>query len=88
MSDAKTWRDVYESVKEREAPKKLVDSKQVEQLREGSNVTVYARRRSMHQKEDEIGRWKLIERELEERGLPLYTGSKKRKQKTAEAGIL
>jgi hypothetical protein len=36
------------------------------------NVTIYDRRVNNMDKDQQLGRWKVISRELEQRGLPLY----------------
>ncbi len=37
-----------------------------------NNVTVFDRRVNSVDKDQQLGRWKVIRRELEQRGLPLY----------------
>jgi hypothetical protein len=54
-------------------PRKVIEAlKQKADLAELPNVTVYGRRRTPVDKERSLGRWKVIETELRERGLPVY----------------
>lgn len=69
MSSAKTFGDFFEKIKVKPPPKKLIDSVQLQRLSTEANVKVYENRRSIYVKEEEIGRWKLIEKELLDRGL-------------------
>lgn len=48
---------------------------------DNSNVTVHAQRRTPIDKHRQVGRWKIIEDELEQRNLPV-TGSRWRDAKT------
>jgi hypothetical protein len=53
-------------------PKKLVETlAQKQVLFDLPNVKVHARRVTPIDKEKSVGRWKLIEKELENRGLPV-----------------
>jgi len=53
-------------------PRKLIDALvQKEDLINLPNVTVYERRVTPIDKERSIGRWKVIEQELQKRGLPV-----------------
>ena len=47
----------------------LFDDNRLEGL---NNVTIYDRRVNAVDKDQQLGRWKLIQRALEERGLPAY----------------
>jgi hypothetical protein len=53
-------------------PKKLVETLLADDaLQELPNVQIYERRVTPIDKETKLGRWKLIEKELESRGLPV-----------------
>ena len=53
-------------------PRKLVDAlKQKEELLNLPNVNIYAKRVTPIDKHKSVGRWKVIGRELGERGLPV-----------------
>ena len=53
-------------------PKNLHEELAVrEDLTSQSNVMVLSRRETPVDKEKEVGRWKVIEKELQERGLPV-----------------
>ena len=53
-------------------PRKIVEAlEQKEDLINLPNVSVYARRVTPIDKERSVGRWKIIEQELQERGLPV-----------------
>lgn len=53
-------------------PRKLVDAlEQKEELLTLPNVHVYPSRITPIDKEQRVGRWKVIEKELQERGLPV-----------------
>lgn len=53
-------------------PRKLVDRlAQREDLMSLPNISVFAKRITPIDKERSLGRWKLIEKELQERGLPV-----------------
>jgi hypothetical protein len=53
-------------------PRKLVEAlEQKEDLINLPNVSVYAKRVTPIDKERRVGRWKIIEQELQERGLPV-----------------
>lgn len=76
ISNASTVTDFYTAVKARERPQKLAETPEVQQLSEQlPNVQLHRRKRSMITKEKEIGRWKLIEAELNARDLPI-TGTR------------
>lgn len=45
---------------------------QTSELTELPNVSVYASRRTPIHKERSVGRWKVIEKELQEQGLPVF----------------
>jgi Ribosomal subunit 39S len=54
-------------------PNKVVDAlKQKSYLVELPNVIIYGRRQTPVDKERKVGRWKVIEKELRERGLPVF----------------
>jgi len=54
-------------------PRKVVDAlAQQEKLINLPNVTVYENRLTPVDKEKMVGRWKVIEKELKEKGLPVF----------------
>jgi Ribosomal subunit 39S len=58
-------------------PRKLVEAlEQKEELMNLPNVSIYAKRITPIDKHKSVGRWKVIEKELMERGLPV-TGHEK-----------
>ena len=61
-------------------PRKLFDALKVkEDLLTLPNVSVYQSKITFKDKEETVGRWKVIEQELRARGLPLFGGDRKRK---------
>ncbi|KAI5360855.1 putative ribosomal protein L50, mitochondria [Septoria linicola] len=73
MNNASTLSDLYEAFKVKEKSKRLHEAPQVEQLAQTlPNVTVHKSRRTPVHKERQIGRWKVIEEELEMRDLPIF----------------
>lgn len=76
ISSASTVANLYDAVKAKEKPQKLAEMPEVQQLNsELPNVQIHRRKRSMITKEKEVGRWKLIEAELNARDLPV-TGTR------------
>lgn len=75
ISSISSFHDMRSKLKNKPKPKRLDQTREMEQVRRLSNVQVYAGRRTPIHKEMEIGRWKLIEEELVQRGLPV-TGSR------------
>ncbi|KAL1301757.1 hypothetical protein AAFC00_005956 [Neodothiora populina] len=72
LNSAATLRDIRSVLVVKPKPKKLATALQsAEQLVELPNVKVHARRVTPIDKERTVGRWKLIEQELLERGLPV-----------------
>jgi hypothetical protein len=54
-------------------PNKVIDAlKQRADLVELPNVSIYSRRQTPVDKERKVGRWKVIEKELRDRGLPVF----------------
>ena len=54
-------------------PSKVIDAlTQRGELAELPNVSVYGRRQTPVDRERSVGRWKVIEKELKERGLPVF----------------
>ena len=67
-----TTKQLVEHLVQKPKPKKLAElllSK--EDLISMPNVQIYDRRYTPIDKEKEVGRWKVIERELQKRGLPV-----------------
>jgi len=63
---------LYDKLIEKDKPKKLAERmEQDPKLTPLPNVKIHTRRISPIDKEKEVGRWKVIERELMERGLPV-----------------
>lgn len=76
ISKATTLRDLYETMKTKEPPKKLAQAPELKELKATTpNVAVYKSRRTPIHKEIEVGRWKVISDELIARDLPI-TGSR------------
>jgi hypothetical protein len=80
MSRATTLSDLYKAFKFKEPAKKLYQAEEMQSLKEASNVQVLGRRKTVVDREKAVGRWKLIEEELDMRGLPLF-GTKYRDAK-------
>ena len=77
MSFARTFEELYKALEVKAPTKKLADAPQMKALKINlPNVTVYEKRRGILSKESEVGRWKLIEKELLDRGLPLGIGKR------------
>jgi hypothetical protein len=72
VSNAKTLDDLYQAFKTKEPTKKLYQAEELDELKEASNVQVLGRRRNVVDREKAVGRWKIIEEELDLRGLPLF----------------
>lgn len=72
LSNVKTVADLHEALKVKQKPKKLAQSKELQQVGiEVPNVKVHERRQTVVHKEKRVGRWKVIEAELEARDLPV-----------------
>ena len=72
LLNAKTLGDLRRALIDQYKPKKITQQLKVaESVQSLANVQVYASRRTPIHKEKAIGRWKLIEEELLERGLPV-----------------
>lgn len=81
LTKAITAVGLFDAFGVREKGKKLAQEPQVQrELMAIPNVKLYGSRVSMKQKEEEIGRWKVIKRELLARGLPLDKADSKFKQ--------
>ena len=66
---------LYDKLIEEDKPKKLAEQmEQDPKLAPLPNVKIHTRRISPIDKEKEVGRWKVIEQELTERGLPVTNG--------------
>ena len=76
-----TLAQLRDAIAKRPAPKKMASKLNTSQILEGlPNVSVAARRVTPIDKEKKIGRWKLIEQELLDRGLPVTGSNTKVKQ--------
>lgn len=75
ISNAKTLDGLYNAFKMKVPAKKLYNAEELDLLKHTQNVQVLGRRRTVVDREKAVGRWKLIEEELEIRDLPLF-GSK------------
>ncbi|QIW95711.1 hypothetical protein AMS68_001229 [Peltaster fructicola] len=76
MSKATRFEHVYRAMSTIPEAKKLTQAAPVKVLRtQLPNVTVHTKRQTPIDKEKDIGRWKIIEAELERRNLPI-TGSR------------
>jgi hypothetical protein len=74
--------DLYQALKTAPKPKKLAHDKQLKKVNvDLPNVTVHDHRQTPIHKHKEVGRWKVIEEELINRGLPV-TGSRWQGAKT------
>jgi hypothetical protein len=63
----------FNALKEKERPQKLAQTKAMQEMGAATpNVTVHSRRQTMIDKEKQIGRWKVIEAELEAREIPVF----------------
>lgn len=72
MNSAANLHDLRSILLVKPVPKKLVqDLKQNEQFQELANVKVHSRRITPIDKDKAVGRWKVIEQELTNRGLPV-----------------
>ncbi len=69
---AKTPQALLKHLIVRPKPRKLVEAlSQREELMTLPNVAIYEKRITPIDKERSVGRWKVIEQELEQRGLPV-----------------
>jgi hypothetical protein len=72
ISNIRTARDLVEHLVLKPKPKKLVDSLLAnDKLTSLPNVQIFERRYTPIDKDKEVGRWKIIERELKRKGLPV-----------------
>jgi len=72
LSSSKTAHGILSHLVKPPKARKLVEAlSQKEDLMTLPNVSVFAKRVTPIDKQKTIGRWKLIEKELEERGLPV-----------------
>jgi hypothetical protein len=82
MSSATTVSDIYVALKIKPEPKRLWETEQLKKANfDLPNVTVHQVRQTPIHKHKEVGRWKVIEEELINRGLPV-TGSRYQGAKT------
>jgi len=78
LNSAKSVEGLLKNLVKPAPPAKLVDAlAEKEDLMSLPNVSVYASRRTQKHEETSVGRWKVIERELEERGLPVPWSSER-----------
>lgn len=85
VNRADTLNDIRQLLITKPEPKKLAQRLQEgEEIKELANVQVHSRRVTPIDKEKAVGRWKIIEQELIDRGLPV-TGHSGRVKKV-EAG--
>lgn len=81
MNSASTLRDIRRQLLVKHEPKKLAQKlREEEEIQELGNVKVHARRVTPIDKEKAVGRWKVIEQQLIDRGLPV-TGHSGRNKK-------
>ena len=74
ISKSKTWEVLIEAIAKDVGPKPKSIAETLlmkENLAHLPNLKIMGRRETPVDKEKEIGRWKVIEAELEERGLPV-----------------
>ena len=77
--------NIYAGFKIKPEPKKLFDSDQLKKVSvDLPNVTIHAGRQTPIDKHKQVGRWKVIEEELINRGLPV-TGSRWQGAKTTSS---
>lgn len=63
--------DLVDHLTEIPKPKKLAEQLVTQPIAAMPNVEIFPRRHTPIDKEKELGRWKVIERELQKRGLPV-----------------
>lgn len=69
---AKTVKNLLAHLVKPPKPRKLVDAlQQKEELMSIPNISIYAKRVTPIDKHKSVGRWKVIEQELTDRGLPV-----------------
>ncbi|KPI42646.1 Vacuolar protein-sorting-associated protein 36 [Cyphellophora attinorum] len=76
---AATYTDLVtaiQNIKPAKPPKTFDLLQSNEQLVQAPNVKMHAKRIHVNQKDKDLGRWKVIEKELKERGLPLPFGAR------------
>lgn len=76
ISNAKDFQQLHKAFATKEAPKKLHDTRELQQLGDVANIQVHASRRTRVHRDKEIGRWKLIEEEMNVRNMPTRGMSK------------
>jgi hypothetical protein len=82
ISSASTVDGLFTALKFKPEPKKLFKTKQLQNLHQTlPNVTAHESRQTPIHKHKQVGRWKVIEEELINRGLPV-TGSRYQGAKT------
>jgi hypothetical protein len=82
ISSATSMSDLCRALKTKPEPEKLARAQQLKEVNKDlPNVTVHDHRRTPIHKHKEVGRWKVIEEELINRGLPV-TGSRWQGAKT------
>lgn len=82
MTSATSMSDLYLAFKIKPQPKKLADERRMHKLNlDVPNITVHPVRQTPIHKDREVGRWKVIEQELINKGLPI-TGSRYQHAKT------
>jgi hypothetical protein len=87
ISSATSMSDLYQALKTRPAPERLARAQQLKKVKKDlPNVTVHDHRRTPIHKHKDVGRWKVIEEELINRGLPV-TGSRWQGAKTTSPVI-
>jgi transposase InsO family protein len=86
ISSASSMFDLWQALKTRPEPERLARANQLKKVNNLPNVTVHDGRRTPIHKHKEVGRWKVIEEELINRGLPV-TGSRWQGAKTTSPVI-
>jgi hypothetical protein len=82
ISSATTVSDIFLALRIKPEPRKLAETSQLKKVNfDLPNVTVHQSRQTPIHKHKEVGRWKVIEEELINRGLPV-TGSRYQGAKT------
>lgn len=87
LNSAASLRDIRQVLLFKPEAKKLAEAlKEEEDIKELSNIKVHSRRVTPIDKEKAVGRWKIIEQELIDRGLPVtgHSGRAKKVQRQAE----
>ena len=71
IADIKNTKLLLSHLVKKPKPKKLVENLRASEVADLPNVQILERRYTFVHKERELGRWKVIEQELEKRGLPI-----------------